>query len=381
MKSIKFISAIYALFVISCSGGADSHNHEAVHEQEQNEHEHEHQDGAIVIDPEDAERLGILTAEIYVTPVHESIPVTGQITTLPSGTAVISATGPGIVTLSETLSPGKKVSAGQQVARVSAQGISGGDPNAAARVAMNAAKQEVERLTPLVAEGIVTRREYNAAVAAYEAARAVYSPKAASGSLTSPITGVVTAVNVSTGQYVEAGTIIATVAKSDKLLLRLDIPEMYRANLSEIEDAEFRAPQSDTWLTAKTLGGTLTDAPGGAMPVNAGYIPVYFKISNTDGVLAAGTYVEANVLLSVTHDGVSIPAEALSEQYGNYFVYLKTGDHEYQKQKVTVGTLSGSRATITSGLSGGQIIVVKGVSAVKLSESSGAAPEGHTHNH
>ncbi|MDE6782405.1 MAG: HlyD family efflux transporter periplasmic adaptor subunit, partial [Paramuribaculum sp.] len=238
MKIIRFLIPLYSLFLISCAGNvSEEHDHEHHHHGHDHEHtapsehEHGHADGAIIIEPDDAQRLGIATETIEDQPINKAISVTGQIISIPSGQAVISAAGPGIVTLSDILTPGHKLSAGQSVGHISAQNISGGDPNAAARVAVNAAKQEVERLTPLVKEGIVTQREYNSALAAYEAAKAAYSPKAASGALTSPITGIVTSVLVNTGQFVEAGTVIATLSKSDKLILRVDLPEKFRSSL------------------------------------------------------------------------------------------------------------------------------------------------------
>ncbi len=388
MKIIRFLIPLYSLFLISCAGNvSEEHDHEHHHHGHDHEHtapsehEHGHADGAIIIEPDDAQRLGIATETIEDQPINKAISVTGQIISIPSGQAVISAAGPGIVTLSDILTPGHKLSAGQSVGHISAQNISGGDPNAAARVAVNAAKQEVERLTPLVKEGIVTQREYNSALAAYEAAKAAYSPKAASGALTSPITGIVTSVLVNTGQFVEAGTVIATLSKSDKLILRVDLPEKFRSSLGKITDAEFRSQQSADWYSAKSLGGSLTESAGINMPVAAGYIPVYFTISNSDGKFAAGTFVEASVILSDTQNAIAVPTAALSEQYGNFFVYVKTGDHEYMKQKVTVGQTSGALTEITSGLKPGQEIVVEGMAAVKLSESSGAVPEGHSHNH
>lgn len=50
--------------------------------------------------------------------------------------------------------------------------MAGGDVTENARVQVEAAKRELQRLEPLHAEGIVSTRDYNAALQAYEIAKA-----------------------------------------------------------------------------------------------------------------------------------------------------------------------------------------------------------------
>lgn len=80
-------------------------------------------------------------------------------------------------------------------------------------------------------------------------------------------------------------------------------------------------------------------------------------------------------------DVISIPRTALSEQQGNFFVYVKIDDHGYRKSLVTLGGDDGKNVIVTSGLHPGEEVVVKGTSIVHLAETSGVAPVGHTHNH
>ena len=61
---------------------------------------------------------------------------------------------------------------------------------------------------------------------AYEKAKLAYRPQDGNVATTA-ISGVVAQLNVSDGQYVDAGTSIATVRKNARLLLRADVPERY----------------------------------------------------------------------------------------------------------------------------------------------------------
>ena len=78
---------------------------------------------------------------------------------------------------------------------------------------------------------------------------------------------------------------------------------------------------------------------------------------------------------------LSVPEEAVSEQQGNYFVYVEHSPGHYMKMPVTIGSSDGSRREIMSGLQPGDKVVSKGMTYVKLAETSGVVPEGHSHSH
>lgn len=63
------------------------------------------------------------------------------------------------------------------------------------------------------------------------------------------------------------------------------------------------------------------------------------------------------------------------------FVFVKLDDECYTKVPVETGASDGRRVRVTSGLHGGETVVVEGAVTVRLAESSGVVPEGHSHNH
>ena len=78
---------------------------------------------------------------------------------------------------------------------------------------------------------------------------------------------------------------------------------------------------------------------------------------------------------------MSVPAEALSEQQGDYFVYERLDEECYAKRRVEIGASDGMRVEIRSGVEPGTLIVGKGVTTVRLAETGSNIPEGHSHNH
>lgn len=388
----SLLLTIYCGLMTSCHSASDGHeNHDHDHEmhdhdgENHGDHDHEHEkhdhsDDEIVIEPSDAEKFGIVVETVAEHPFNDVLAVTGQIVGSSANESVITATTPGILTLKGNILIGQDIKAHAVIGTISAKNISGGDPNNAARVAIASAKRQLDRLEPLLREGIVTQREYDQALSEYEAAKAAYSPSGANGTVVSPIAGVITQLFVSSGQYVEIGTPIATVAKNNTLVIRADLPEKNRNMLGQIKTALFRPTYSQEWISIDSIGGKRTQSAPTDAIAKAGYIPVYFTVNN-DGSLTNGTYVDVNLLGEGCAPAITLPSEAIVEQQGNYFAYVRTGDHSYEKRKIELGESSGSRRKVISGIKAGDNVVVKGAVMVKIAESSGAVPEGHTHNH
>lgn len=371
---MKLLLPYFVLPVALLCGCAHGHDEKSVTE-EADDHGNE-----IVVEPADAERFGIVTEAVVPAPFAEVVKVSGEVMPAASGRAVVSAPTSGIVTLSPGITEGANVRAGQAVASVSGKGVTGGDANQIALAALNAAKREVDRLKPLLDDGLVTRKEYNDAVAAYEAARAAYSPRAASGAAVSPRAGVVTGILVGDGSYVEAGAPIAEVSATSRLTLRALLPASESSFLPRIADAVI-TPHSGTPVRLSTLGGKLVSASGVSGVSMPGYIPVYFTFDNSAPSIVPGSALEVYLSSAATIERLSVPAEALAEQMGQMFVFVKTSAHGYEKRPVTTGHSDGERVLITSGISEGDSVVTRGATFVRLAEQATVVPEGHSHNH
>ncbi len=364
------------------------HDHEG-HDHEGHDHdadEHEGHDeagfgGEIVLEPEVARSFGVETAVVEPGTFHRVVRATGQILNLNSQSGIVAAPKAGTVTLTRYAEPGAKVGAGTVLAVIDSRGVSGGSTDAAAKAALDQAEREYSRIKSLYADRLATVAELNAAEATLAAARAQYSPKAMSGNATSPLSGVVTSVDVVAGQFVEVGQAIATVASSANLQLRIDVPQKDFASIGDLTNAIIRLPYASEAIDLNAAGGKRVAAT--AMPAqgSAGaYVPVYFQMPN-DGSLIPGSTFSA--FLTGTERGgvITVPVEALIEQQGDYFVFEKIDEHGYRKLRVTPGTSDGRRIEIVSGVKPGTEVVTKGATTVRLAEASAVIPEGHTHNH
>ena len=385
MKFINNILIISVLALFSCNHDKSTgHHHHSIEEEEQEHASHEHEghgedSDEIVLSPESAEKYGVKTSVINRRPFSDAIKVSGSIVGAPEDVASIVAKSSGVVSLGKDIVPGKKIGAGSSIGSVSSKGFAGGDADEVAALQYNAAKKELDRITPLYNDGIVSAKEYNSVLAAYEQAKASYSGRNSGSSLSSPVGGVITELLVKQGEYVSAGQPVATVSRNSRLMLRADVPQKYHSVLAGVTTANFRPSYSEEILSLADMNGRRTSSADN-VAVQPGYIPVYFSFDN-DGSVLPGSNAEVYLQSSPRDSVLVIPVSALTEQQGKLFAYVKLDEHGYEKRNVVIGVSNGKEAELLSGIHDGETVVTEGVIFVKLAETSNVIPEGHSHNH
>ncbi len=380
MRLNTLFNMVLSVGVVAGLSGCHADNDELKHHHHHGESEHAeaegegHVHGEIVLDEHMAEKMGVATEKVAPGSFVDVIHTSGAVIEAPGSSAVVVAPTSGTVRFARGIVPGAKVGRGAAVASISTSAVAGGNANEAARAALAAAKAELDRVTPLHADGIVSTRDYNAARAAYDAARAAYSSGAASGVATAPLQGVVSGFLVADGAYVNAGDPIAQVSSSTDLTLRADLPERYARQAASLTSAKVGFSFTDSLyvLTRSNVPAPSTSTPG--------YIPVYFTF-RSDGTIPVGALADVYLLGSERQEVISVPVGAISEQQGNNFVFVRLDEDCYRKMPVVLGASDGSRVEVVSGLEPGVDVVVSGTTAVRLAESSGVVPEGHSHNH
>lgn len=386
LRSLRsMLPALGLLFFFgSCSGdhsGHEDHDHEPHAHQPSKVADHD-DEGLIVLSSEQLKTLGVEAETVVRGEFSEVVKVSGEISAMPGSEGAVAARQAGIVKLASGISAGVSVNPGRTIATVTARGMSGGDPNEAARVAYQAAKRELDRLTPLHKEGIVSTRDYNAALQRVEETRVAMGTVSGSGAsaATAPVSGVIISIDVVDGQFVDAGQTIATISSNNALTLRADLPESRAAWLPGISGARFRPTYSDVVIDVTAAGGKMVSRPS-ASSASGGYIPVYFTLPKGSQEIINGTYCEVYLLGSTRQEVITVAEKAVSEQQGKYFVYVEKSPGHYEKRPVTIGLTDGERREILAGLQPGEHVVGKGMTFVKLAETSGAVPEGHSHSH
>lgn len=360
--------------------GGHSHGHE-----DGDEHDHDHEDGVIVFSEEQAEMAGLETETLALGSFAEVIRVSGQVSAAQGDEAAIVARTSGIVNYTrDHLSEGSEVRNGEVIARVSAEGIAGGDVIAQSNLALATAKAAYERAQRLISDSIISQKEFEKAQLEYESARlAANAGNGGKGgaSVASPLKGFIKQVLVKQGEYVEAGQIIATVTKSCNLQLRAEVPERHFSSLTKIRSANFKMGYDDIARSLDELGGHLV-AIGKIADEGSAYIPVTFEFTNT-GSVVPGSFADIWLIMQNRENVLTIPVSALSEAQGVFYAYIQHDDDEdhFERRELRIGSSDGLRVEVLSGLAEGEKVVIKGVSQVKMAGATGVIPDAHNHSH
>ena len=384
--NLTFPMALLAMLGLSsCHSHGEGHDHDHAEEEH---HEaakgHDHHSDEIIMTPQQAKSANVKVEEVRAGDFQSTLHVSGLVMTDQSSEVTLVATQAGKVSFAKSLmSDGAPVKAGQRVATILPQNIENGDPGAHARVAYEAAKAEYERARQLVADQIISQREFQQIKAAYDDARVTYEAQmshrnGAGVAVNAPKGGYMKTRLVQEGEYVAAGASIAVIAQSNRLWIRADVPVSHSHLLPTIQSANFRMACCDVVYNLKEMGGRVRSYAR-STEGRAAYVPLIFEFDNTGGIVA-GSYADIWLLTGERRNVISIPLTALMESQGAKFVYIQTAADAYVRREVTLGESDGVRVEVKSGLKAGEKLVVSGAYSVRMAASA-AAPPAHSHQH
>ena len=394
MKKIAFIIAAALIFgtLPSCQSGHDhdeahEHGHNEAHE---HEHEHHHDHGPNVVQFSNAQglKVGLTLEKVAPRPFGQVIKTSAQVLPSQGDEREATASASGVVVFTNAnLVEGAAVKAGQQLFEIESSGMADNNMNVKfqeASARYNAAKAAFERKQQLAEDKIVSqsdletaRAEYASAKAAYDNLKGNFSQRGAV--VRAPISGYIQRINVSNGGFVEAGRSVVTVSQNRDLLIRAEVQPRYYACLKNIAGVNIRIPSDEHVYTLEELGGSLVSY-GRATDADCPLVPVTFRVRN-NGNLLSGSFVTLYISTQAEQEVITVPNESVVEEMGNYFVFVKVCDGEYEKRLVTLGATDGRRTEIVAGVQAGDIVVGRGAAMVKLAQNSGALDPhaGHVH--
>jgi len=243
---------------------------------------------------------------------------------------------------------------------------------ASAQANLVKAQKDVDRYTYLQKEDAVARQTVDQAVAAFETNRSqVAAARAGVASaktdlsysiITAPFTGRIGISQVKLGAQVSPGTtLLNTISSEHPIGVDFVINEQDASRFYELQkkgtDSTFKLQLSD--------GITTYNKPGKIRAIDRGVnnqtgtIKVRIEFPNETDALKDGMSCVVKVLNQGSGERVLIPAKALIEQMGEFFVF-ESQDTIAKQHKVTLGPHVGNNVVILSGVNEGDKIITDG---------------------
>ena len=202
-------------------------------------------------------------------------------------------------------------------------------------------------------------------------------------SLTAPIGGIVTKVNVVPGQPVSPDDSLVEITDLSWVHAHAAVPEHMAGKLKVGQPAQIRSQAYPGRVFTATLAHL-----GAEADEKAGTLEAAFHVENKDLALRPGMRVEFSIIVGKREDVMSVPRAALLGEPTNRYVYIKHYElkNAFQKRLVVIGAMNDRRVEVTDGLLSGDEVVTRG--AYSLSFAGGgtvslkaALDAAHGHEH
>lgn len=280
---------------------------------------------------------------------------------------------------------GQKVTKGQKLYEIDRTKYQAAYNSAKASLQMAQAnrdksQKDMDRYTRLAAQEAIAKQRVDYATtdlanAESQVAAARANLSAANNDLqrsiiVSPLNGTIGISQVKQGALVAAGsTLINTVSTNtpigvDITINQREIPRFIQMknNHQAVKDSLFSVQLQDKSIYKKQ-GRILTIDR--AIDPTTGTIKVRISYPNEEGKLIAGMTVNLQVLDKSTKDQLVIPYMAVSEQLGEFNVFVVGDSSKAEQRIIKLGKQFGKKVVVNDGLKVGDVIVTEGAQNVR----------------
>ena len=185
--------------------------------------------------------------------------------------------------------------------------------------------------------------------------------------INAPFDGTIGISQVRVGTQVSPGQpLLNTISSTHPIAVDFVINEQEISRFNQLTQGQ----QPDSLFTIMLNNGTTYPYPGKITVIDraigrqTGTTTVRLQFPNQDRTLIPGMTVDVRVLNQDIGEQLVIPYKSVTEQLGEYYVYVVQGDSVVQ-QNVKLGTRFGGNVVVREGLEQGKTIVLDGVQKLR----------------
>ncbi len=225
------------------------------------------------------------------------------------------------------------------------------------------AEKNLERMEALLLEGAISQQLLDATQTAFDVARANFEAARSAVELVSPISGVVTALNVNLGDLAQPGAVLATVADIHRMKVIFSINEADVMQLAAGQSVEI---WSEGGPEGRVQGKIVQISRSADVRSRSFEIKALFP-NTADQWYRPGMFCKVAVTISPRSNTLVVPAAAILSDGLTSRVYKVVGGRAIP-QPVRTGISDGARVEILEGVTEQETVVTTG--ATNLRDSS-----------
>jgi membrane fusion protein (multidrug efflux system) len=235
------------------------------------------------------------------------------------------------------------------------------------------AEKSLERMKSLYAEGAISLQTLDATQTAYDVAHANFVAARSVVELTTPIAGVVTAVNVNLGDLAAPGVALATVANIDRMKAIFSLNESDVAALAIGQSLNIT---SEARPDLNVQGNIIQISRSADIRSRSFEVKALF--SNTrDRWFRPGMFATVHLQVSSPEPVIMVPNAAIQTDGVSSRVFVVKDGRAYRRT-VLVGVTDGERTAITQGLLSADSVATVGINSLRDSSHVVVTQQGAT---
>jgi membrane fusion protein, multidrug efflux system len=236
------------------------------------------------------------------------------------------------------------------------------------------AQKDADRYHELDKKDAIAKQQVDYADAALESAKKQVEAAKANvnavrasvsfATIVAPFSGTIGISQVRSGTSVVAGQTVLNTISTDNPIgvdFPVDQKEVYR--IGQLQQAQSKNDTTFTLVFGKDVypyHGSIYLIDRAVDP-QTGTIKVRLTFPNDKNLLKAGMSGTLRILSNAAVKSVTIPYKAVTEQLGEFFVYVLGDSNKVSQRRLVLGPQVGTEVIVRDGLKGGETIVVQGV--------------------
>ena len=222
-----------------------------------------------------------------------------------------------------------------------------------AKLALEDAKRELERMQALHSQGAVSQQILDKTEFGYKIAQANFKQVSEMLEVTAPISGTVTHLFFLEGEAPPPDDPVATIANVKKIRVEMQAAQGYRNELKAGQKAYIYLASHPEIKFAGMVERVSMSANAESRSFT-----VYVTADNPDNYFQPGVSVETDIIVTSKNESVAVHRDALVKEMGKVYVFIV--EEKAKRVEVKIGMESGSMVEILSGVMAGDKVVVNG---------------------